>query len=187
MCIYVYECICIYIHPHMIDLPSLLLCSQTSIKLDCCWVEDQLFSTEADQRLASIRSSLCWGWHWELFSVIFFLYVALASNDTDSDSRTGLFSLWSGTPAESHFCRAGARLRLQQWALCSGTVQATLQSWAQAGGLFKLIKRDALLLTPAQENTAEAKTPAVLQLIYIHSKAAGVSSHAEIHLMLRCL
>lgn len=45
----------------MIDLPSLLLCSQTSIKLDCCWVEDQLFSTEADQRLASIRSHLSAG------------------------------------------------------------------------------------------------------------------------------
>lgn len=158
---YAYVLICIWIfmdiYIHIVDLPSLLLCSQTSIKLDCCWVEDQLFSTEADQRLASIRSSLCWGLHWELFSVIFFSYVALASNDTDSDSRTGLFSLWSGTPAESHFCRAGARLRLQQWALCSGAVQATLQSWAQAGGLFKLIKRDALLLTPAQENTAVAK------------------------------
>lgn len=80
---YVHICIWIYmdIYIHILDLPSLLLCSQISIKLDCCWVEDQLFSTEADQRLASIRSSLCWGLHWELFSVIFFSYVALASND----------------------------------------------------------------------------------------------------------
>lgn len=171
---YVHICIWIYmdIYIHILDLPSLLLCSQTSIKLDCCWVEDQLFSTEADQRLASIRSSLCWGLHWELFSVIFFSYVALASNDTDSDSRTGLFSLWSGTPAESHFCRAGARLRLQQWALCSGAVQATLQSWAQTGGLFKLIKRDALLLTPAQENTAVAKNTGGTSA-HLHSQQGG--------------
>lgn len=62
---YAYVHICIWMHMdiyiHILDLPSLLLCSQTSIKLDCCWVEDQLFSTEADQRLASIRSSLSAG------------------------------------------------------------------------------------------------------------------------------
>lgn len=186
MCIYVYEYM--YICIHILDLPSLLLRSQTSIKLDCCWVEDQLFSTEADQRLASIRSSLC-SLGFTLGAI--FCHFLLVRGPSFKWHRfrltTGLFSLWSGTPAQSHFCRAGARLRLQQWALCSGTVQATLQSWAQTGGPFKLIKRDALLLMPAQENTAVAKTPAVLQLIYIHSKAAGVSSHAEIHLMLRCL
>lgn len=175
----VYMSVDFYTYTQQTFVPTQLLYSQTSrnysavvLKM-CCFV--------------SIRSSLCWALPWELFSVIFFSYVALASNNRDSDWPSGLFSLWSGTLAESHSrSGGGARLPRQHWALCSGTIRATLQRRAPTGGLFKLIKGDALLLMQARENTAVAKTPPVLQLIYIHSKAAGVSSHAEIHLMLRC-
>lgn len=56
------------------------------------------------------------------------------------------------------------------------------------GGLFRLIKRDVLLFMQARETVLGAEgTPAALEFICIHVDAEIISSHAEIHLMLRCM